>query len=88
MAGLSEKERELVALGAALGSNCIPCIVNHVAVAKKIGIADEQITEAVELADKVRRVPAEQVLRTAYAHIGGTTRPPERANPTTSDCGC
>ena len=87
MERLSEKERELVALGAALGSNCIPCIVNHVAIAKKIGIADEQITEAVELADKVRRVPAEQVLRTAYAHIGETARP-EGANSAASDCGC
>jgi 4-carboxymuconolactone decarboxylase len=54
MGRLSEKEKEFVALGAALASNCIPCIVYHVGAAKKIGIADEEIREAVELADTVR----------------------------------
>jgi AhpD family alkylhydroperoxidase len=86
---LSEKEKELVALGAALGSNCVPCIVFHVGVAKKVGIADEEITEAVELADRVRKMPAEQVLRTAYAQIGKTPEPSaERCKPTTPGCGC
>ncbi len=35
MACLSKKESELVALGASIGSNCIPCIANHVAQAKE-----------------------------------------------------
>jgi 4-carboxymuconolactone decarboxylase len=87
--GLSERERELVALGAALGSNCVPCMVFHVGAAKKAGIADEEITEAVELADKVRKVPADQVLRTAYAHLGkAPAESPARPESTSSDCGC
>jgi AhpD family alkylhydroperoxidase len=89
MGQLSEKERELVALGAALGSNCIPCIVYHVGVAKKAGIADEALEEAIALADKVRKVPAEQVLKSAYAQIG--RRPeasPGRAEHAKPDCGC
>ena len=72
MGRLNPKEKELVALGAALGSNCIPCVVYHLGVAEKIGIPDEEIREAFELADKVRKVPAEQVLKTAYAQIGRT----------------
>ena len=76
MGRLSPKEKELVALGAALGSNCIPCVVYHLGVAEKIGISDEEIKEAVELADEVRKVPAAQVLKTAHAQIG---RKPEES---------
>jgi len=72
MGRLNPKEKELVALGAALGSNCIPCVVYHLGVAEKIGIPDEELKEAVELADEVRKVPAAQVLKTAYAQIGRT----------------
>lgn len=70
MGRLTAKERELVALGAALGSNCVPCVVFHVGAARKAGLEDEAIAEAVALADRVRKTPAEQVLRTAYARIG------------------
>ena len=89
MGYLSEKEKELVALGAALGSNCIPCIVYHVAVAKKLGVEDEAIKEAVDLADKIRAVPAAQVLKTAYAQIGKAPEDaPEKPESCTADCGC
>lgn len=64
---LNDRQRELVALGAALGSNCVPCIEYHVPVARKAGLTDAQIREAVLLADKVRRVPARKVLQTAHA---------------------
>jgi 4-carboxymuconolactone decarboxylase len=70
MGRLNPKEKELVALGAALGSNCIPCVVYHLGVAEKIGIPDEEVREVVELAVEVRKVPAAQVLKTAYAKIG------------------
>jgi len=66
---LSKKEKEYVAIGAALGSNCIPCIVYHIGESKKIGISDSQIREAISIADKVKKVPAEKVLGTAYAKL-------------------
>jgi AhpD family alkylhydroperoxidase len=59
---LSPVERELVAIGASVASNCIPCVTYHMAKAKKLGLSDTQIMEAVELADKVRQVPARAVL--------------------------
>ena len=89
MGSLTEKEKELVALGAALGSNCIPCMVYHVAAIKKLGVEDAEIKEAVEVADKVRAVPAEQVLKTAYAHIGETSEASiEREKSGATNCGC
>lgn len=66
---LSSPERELVALGAALGSNCVPCIEYHIPEARKVGLSDQQIQEAIQLADKVRQVPARKVLAAALGML-------------------
>jgi|TARA_Y100000310_G_scaffold317955_1_gene371446 4-carboxymuconolactone decarboxylase len=62
---LSDRDRELVAIGAAIASNCVPCIEYHVPAARTVGLDDAEIKEAVLLADKVKRVPARKVLETA-----------------------
>lgn len=67
MAALGNTEHELVALGAAIACNCIPCAESHIAGAKRLGLSDAQILEAVRLADKVRQVPARKVLEVALA---------------------
>ncbi|PTY07221.1 hypothetical protein DB347_07890 [Opitutaceae bacterium EW11] len=77
MKKLSPRELELVSLGAALGSNCVPCIEYHVPAARRAGLTDEEIAEAIRQADKVRQVPANKVLATAEALL----RPSE-------GCGC
>jgi AhpD family alkylhydroperoxidase len=66
---LTNAERELVALGAALGSNCVPCIEYHIPEARKAGLSNRQINEAVQLADKVRQVPARKVLDAALGML-------------------
>lgn len=86
MSELSNREQELVALGAALASNCVPCIEYHVPAARKAGFNESQIREAVRIADKVRRVPARTVLRTAMARIGESRQP--SLEPTGAVCGC
>ncbi len=73
MTSLSVRERELVALGAAMGSNCVPCIEYHVPEARKAGLTDLQISEAVGLADKVRQVPARKVLDAALKLLPETS---------------
>ncbi|SDZ90960.1 carboxymuconolactone decarboxylase family protein [Microbulbifer marinus] len=73
MAQLSQRELELVAIGAAMGSNCVPCIEYHIPEAKKAGVSDEEIREALLLADKVRKVPARKVLEAANHMLGGDT---------------
>ena len=65
MSDLSPRERELVALGAAMGSNCVPCVEYHIPEARKVGLTDSEIHEAIRLADKVRQVPARKVLQTS-----------------------
>lgn len=70
MTDLTSRERELVALGAAMGSNCVPCIDHHIPKAREAGLTDAQIREAIELADGVRQVPARKVLETALFALG------------------
>lgn len=67
---LSPREHEFVALGAALASNCVPCIEYHIKEARKVGLTDAEITAAIELADYVRRVPAGKVLDVASRILG------------------
>ncbi|MCP5034998.1 MAG: carboxymuconolactone decarboxylase family protein [Actinomycetia bacterium] len=82
---LSHSQRELVALGAALGSNCVPCIEYHIPESRKAGLSDAQISVAIELADKVRQVPARKVLDAAM-HVLGTT--PAGGQPDSTGAGC
>ena len=65
MSDLSPRDSEFVALGAALGSNCVPCIEYHIPQARKAGLTDDEIQAAIQLADKVRQVPARKVLEAA-----------------------
>jgi 4-carboxymuconolactone decarboxylase len=81
MTELSSRERELVALGAALASNCVPCVEYHVPAARKAGLSDAQIEEAVRVAQRVRLVPAKMVLESALARLG-------EGSPASVGCGC
>ena len=79
MNDLAVKERELVALGAAIASNCVPCIEHHVPEARKAGLTEAQIRQAVQLADRVKRVPASKVLSVALGLLGEGEPSPARA---------
>jgi len=69
MNGLNNREQSLVALGAALASNCVPCIEYHIPAARQAGLSDTEINEALQIAVRVRRVPARAVFETALARI-------------------
>ena len=86
MSELNNREQELVALGAAIASNCAPCVEYHIPAARRTGLSDSQIKEAVRIADKVRRVPARMVLQTALARIAGAREGVDEA--LEAGCGC
>ncbi len=56
---------ELVAIGAAVGANCEPCFKYHFSQARKLGVSREDVIQAVALADKVKRAPAQNMLTLA-----------------------
>lgn len=62
---LNPRESVLVALGAAIGSNCIACIEHLVPQARQAGLTEREIRAAIQQADQVRQVPARKALQAA-----------------------
>ena len=79
MTTLNSRERELVALGASLASNCVPCIEFHIQEARKANLTDAEIAAAIELADKIKRVPAGKVLEAATGLLSKPNAEPKTA---------
>lgn len=62
---LNEKTIELVAIGAAIGGNCIPCLEWHYKKCIELGISKKEIQEAVDMAKKVKEVPIKNIYEVA-----------------------
>lgn len=86
MSELNNRELELVALGASIASNCVPCVEYHIPEARKAGLSEIQIKEAIQIADRVRRVPARKVLQAARERIEESPHGPAEA--AGAGCGC
>jgi AhpD family alkylhydroperoxidase len=56
---------ELVAIGAAIASNCEPCFTFHYAAARKLGVSREDMASAVTMAQGVKDTPAQSILMLA-----------------------
>lgn len=87
MSSLTPRDRELVALGAAMGSNCESCVEYHIPKAREAGLTDQEIQAAIMHADLVRQVPARKVLQTALGLLPCAAA--DLAHVATgADCGC
>jgi len=71
----SAQVAELVAIGAAIGSNCEPCLKFHYAEAKKLGVSAADMRRAVDLAQKVKDAPARAMLDLAQRLLEPVTAP-------------
>jgi 4-carboxymuconolactone decarboxylase len=87
MSDLTPRERELVALGAAMGSNCVPCVEYHIPESRKVGLTDLEIHAAIEYADKVRQVPARKTLQAALKLLSSVAAD-VRTGGAGESCGC
>ncbi|MEX1092965.1 MAG: arsenic metallochaperone ArsD family protein, partial [Acidimicrobiia bacterium] len=56
---------ELAAIGAAIGSNCEPCLEYHYAEARKLGLTNDDLALAVRTAETVKAVPAKKMVDTS-----------------------
>ena len=84
--------RELAAVGAAVASNCEPCLEYHVAQARRAGIDSAQLVEAVRAAQAVKDTPARAMLERASRVLAVETsaffRSPESLAPESVDESC
>lgn len=77
---------EYVALGAAIGANCEPCLRYHVRESLKVGISKEDIAQAIAQAERVKATPAENMRKLAQRLIIGDEA--AVAGQENSGCGC
>ncbi|HEU4758734.1 MAG TPA: carboxymuconolactone decarboxylase family protein [Dehalococcoidia bacterium] len=68
---LNDKERESVAIGAAIGAGCRPCTQYHVRAALKAGLREEEVRQAVSEAEVLRIQAATSVADFARGLLGG-----------------
>jgi AhpD family alkylhydroperoxidase len=67
---LSGEVRELIAIGAAIGASCEPCLKFHYDKARKLGVSSEAMREAVALGEMVKNASAEHLLNLADELLG------------------
>jgi len=65
----TDEVAELVALGAAIASNCEPCFKFHYDQARKLGVTDADMRRAVDLAQRVKEAPTRDVLELAHRYL-------------------
>lgn len=77
---------ELVAMGAAIGANCEPCFKYHYNEARKLGVSRDDMVEAVGLADRVKRAPAQNMLALAGKILGADFSSQPSVDPSPGRC--
>ncbi len=75
----TEAVKELVAIGAAIGSNCEPCFKHHYNEARKLGVSKDDMRLAVEMAQAVKNSPALSILELAEKYL--SEQKPTKAAP-------
>ena len=65
----NEAVEELVAIGAAIGSNCEPCFKHHYNQARKLGVSKDDMRLAVQTAQVVKNSPASSILELAEKYL-------------------
>jgi len=58
---LDNKVKELIAVGASVAANCHPCVKYHVGKAREMKVAEDQIRQAIEVGQMVRKGAAGQM---------------------------
>jgi AhpD family alkylhydroperoxidase len=56
---LEQRDKELAAIGAAIGANCRPCIEHHLPAGREAGLSEGELTDAVATAQAIHREAVE-----------------------------
>ncbi len=82
---LDTRTEELIAIGAALASNCEPCLRYHVRRGAEAGCTQEAMRRAVEIAHAVKATPARLLARLADRLLGSSLGPQGGVSPREAD---
>jgi len=73
--------KELVAVAAALALGCESCLEHHVAAARELGVADDDLARTVRTANAVKETPARNIAAAADRLLGVASTTDEQALP-------
>jgi AhpD family alkylhydroperoxidase len=86
---------ELIALAAAVGSNCEACFRSHYETARAVGLSTQEILDALTVAEAVKATPAQRMRELAARKLdvpvdalGGRAPTPAAEDDAAGDCGC
>ncbi len=57
---MDERLKEMIAVGASVTANCIPCIQYHYAKAREVGLTEAEIRTAIQVGKMVRKGAAQK----------------------------
>jgi AhpD family alkylhydroperoxidase len=77
---LEQRDKELAAIGASIGSNCRPCIEHHLAAGRQAGLSEAELDDAVASAHAVRREAVALLAARIDELLGHGDAPPEPAS--------
>ena len=83
---MTEQVEELVALGAALASNCESCLKFHFKKAKDLGLTEEDIAQALQIGQNVKQVPSGNMIQLANKLLGVQQTPANGCAPGSGCC--
>lgn len=62
---LDAKTSELIAIGASIGGNCLPCLRYHFSEALKLGCTIQEIEKAIKIGKMVKERPINDIYKLA-----------------------
>lgn len=83
---MEQKLKEMIAIGASVTANCIPCIRFHFARAREVGVSDAEIKAAVQVGKMVREGAAKKWDEEMASLLGEKISPCARKRDL--DCSC
>ena len=81
---LEQRDKELAAMGAAIGCNCQPCIEHHIPAGREAGLSEGELGDAVATARVVRDEAIVLLAPRVDELLGGSTVPVEAASAATT----
>ena len=78
---MSERLKELIAVGASITANCQPCLQYHAGKALEFGAAPQEVAEAIEVGKRVRKGAAGKMDTLAADLSGSLVAEPEAKFP-------
>jgi AhpD family alkylhydroperoxidase len=87
---METRTEELVAIGAAVTANCVPCLRFHLGKAREAGAEETEIRSAVRIGRSVRKGAAGAWDKEAAAMLGATEAAPSagQGESAAKGCGC